>query len=320
MKEFTKNKIDTLADVFCAWIGGVPENDNEIKSFLNKNIDLTELLNHRDIEHIVHYHAFFPKETLKAVYSLLPPQVTLADGRKFAIFENAFAKLNNAESKHFGSIIVNVDMSRAYAVFMRKYVGKYQHMKKNYNKYRGANQKILYPDLQKKCYHRRRANMTPEELELSRKKSREYRRKWRAEHPEKMAVEAEKQRTRRQNRSLLQVINDRITSRKANRAYRENNREEIRERRNNDRARLKAENPELLKEMDRKHNAAANRTQTCRTYYQKHKEEINRKARNNPKVPTYKRRYQNKKRWQEKTGVKVMSLLQAIISAKQRNK
>ena len=34
----------------------------------------------------------------------------------------------------------------------------------NYNKYRGANQKILYPDLQKKCYHRRRANMTPEEL------------------------------------------------------------------------------------------------------------------------------------------------------------
>ncbi len=115
-------------------------------------------------------HAFFPKETLKAVYSLLPPQVTLADGRKFAIFENTFAKLNKAESKHFGSIIVNVDMSRAYAVFMRKYVGKYQHMKKNYNKYRGANQKILYPDLQKKCYHCRRANMTPEELKLSRKK------------------------------------------------------------------------------------------------------------------------------------------------------
>lgn len=318
MESFSKNRIDNLSDVFCAWIGGIPENDNEIKYFLSKHEDVAELLHHRDIEHIVHFHGYFPPETLKAVYSLIPPQVKLANGKKFAVFEQDFEKMNTAESKRINARIVNVDMKTAYNVYINKYADKYMFMKANLKKFRSSNQRVLNPDQQKEWYKQRQLKMGEEEKELKREKAREYRRKWRAEHPENAAIEAAKQRERRKNRSELQILSDKITSRKANRKYRKNNREQIRLRRKNDRLRLKEENPELLKELDKKSNSSPKRAEICHNYYQKHKDEINRKAKENPMVQVYKNRYQIKKRWQEKTGVKVMSLLQAIISAKQR--
>lgn len=318
MKKFLKNKIDTLSDIFCALIGGVPEKDEEIKAFLTENVDFAELLNHRDIEYIIHYHGYFPKETLKAIYSVLPPLVTVANGKKYAIFERTFAKLNEKESKRPDSRSINVDMQNAYRAFMLKYVHKYRIMKKNQSKYRSSNDRMLHPEAQKEAYKIRRQKMSEDEKEIVRMKAKEYQRKWRAENPEKVAVAAEKQKERRKNRTPLQIVGDRIISRKANRKYRENNREQINLRRREKRLILKEQNPELLKEMDRKTNSFPNRSKTCQTYYQKHKDKINQRCKNNPKVALYKRRYQNKKRWQEKTGEKVMSLLQAIINAKQR--
>lgn len=320
MREFVKNKIDTLADLFCAWMGGIPDNDNEIKDFLQKNEELTALINHRDIEHIVHFHASFPPETVRAVYSLVPVKLPLANGKELVIFEKKFIAMNEAENKRLNSRTVNVDMSRAYKVFMTKYPAKARFMAKNKIKFKSHNERLLFPDRQKESYHRRRAEMTEEEKEISRKKSREYRRKWRAANPEKVAQGVVKQRERRKNRTMLQVINDRIISRKCNKKYRENNRELISKRRANKRQLLKHENPELLKEMDKKSNTSANRKKICSDYYQKHKEEINQRAKNNPKVKEYKRKYQIKKRWAEKTGPVVMSLLQAIAIKKQCGK
>lgn len=225
--------------------------------------------------------------------------------------------MNKTESKIINARIVNIDMNAAYNVYINKYADKYMFMKANLKKFCSANQRVLNPEQQKEWYKRHQLNMSEDEKEIQRTKAREYRRKWRAEHPENAAIEAAKQHERRKNRSELQVLNDKITSRKANRKYRQNNREQIRLRRKNDCLRLKEENPELLKELDKKSNSSPKRAEICRNYYQKHKDKINSKAKKNPMVQVYKNRYRIKKRWQEKTEIKVMSLLQAIISAKQ---
>lgn len=82
---------------------------------------------------------------------------------------------------------------------------------------------------------------------------------------------------------------------------------------------MKAKNPELLKELDKKNNAKANRKANCSRYYQKHKEEISLKSSNNPMVKVYKRRYQVKKRLQ-KTGPILSSLVAALAVAKGHGK
>ena len=317
MEAFVKNKINTLSDVFCAWMGGIPENDNEIKYFLSRHEDLAKLLTHRDIEHVVHFHAYFPDEALKAVFSLIPARVKLANGKEFAVFEPHFIQMNTAEIKRINSRAINVNMKKAYDVYINNYADKYMLMAANYNKFRTANQRALNPEQAKEWYRSRQLNMSEEEKELKRKKAREYARKWRAEHSESAVKAAAKQRKRRQNRSEFQIINDRITSRKANRKYRKNHKEEIRQKQKETRLRLKEQNPELLKEMDNKINSSPKRAEICRTYYQKHKEEINRKAKENPNTQIYKKRYKIKKRWQEKTGPTVMNLLQALALHKQ---
>ena len=317
MKEFTKEKIESLSDIFCAWIGGIPEDDNDIKYFLSKHEDLAYLLNHRNIEHIVHFHAYFPQEVVKSIYTLLPNSVCLSNGKKYLIFEHIFEKLNLAESKISNSRTVNIDLSRACNIYIHKYAEKHRYMQKKYQDLCATRQKASELAAQREAYKRRRQNMSEEEKEVQRKKSREYARKWRAEHPENAEIAAKKQKERRQNRTELQILGDRITSRKANRKYRKNNKQQINLRRKEARLRMKEENPELLKELDKKINSSPKRAEICHTYYQKHKEEIKRKAKENPNTRVYKERYKIKKRWQEKTGSVVMNLLQAIALHKQ---
>ena len=62
----------------------------------------------------------------------------------------------------------------------------------------------------------------------------------------------------------------REANRRRNAVYRERHREEIRASRNAARARLKQDNPELLKEMDRKNNAKPARKKAARNYYLTH--------------------------------------------------
>ena len=146
-----------------------------------------------------------------------------------------------------------------------------------------------------------------------REKARLRMQKYRAEHPEKRKsyykpLDTLPARKRRRQRKA---------NNKRNAVYRAKNKEQIRERHNARRAKMKAENPELLKELDRKHNMTRNRKEAGQRYYQKHKEEINQKARQNPMVKVYKRRYQIKKRL-KKTGPVISALLQGLIAAKER--
>ena len=135
----------------------------------------------------------------------------------------------------------------------------------------------------------------------------------RAENPEKATADA-----RIYWRQMPQEKKDyqRIVSRGRNRKYREENREAIRSRNNERRRRLKEENPELLKEIDRRHNQNANRQQSCREYYLKNKEKIAAKAKENPKVKEYKRRYKLKQRFRNSTGRTILALLQGIADSK----
>lgn len=110
----------------------------------------------------------------------------------------------------------------------------------------------------------------------------------------------------------------RQANRERNRRYREAHRLEIRKSHNERRARLKAENPELLKEMDRANNKKANRKETCHNYYQNHKEEVNRRTRENPMRKIYNQRYKEKKQRLAQTGPVISSLLVGILNAKLR--
>ena len=161
---------------------------------------------------------------------------------------------------------------------------------------------------------RKKLEAEEKELEEKREKKRLYMRKRRAEHPEarksyykpfNTLPPEEQERLRAANKSR-------------NAVYREKNREKLRLSHNERRAKLKAENPELLKSMDKMHNENANRKEIGQRYYQKHKEEIKQKAQANPMVKVYKKRYETKKRL-EKTGPVLASLLQGLIAAKSKD-
>ena len=161
------------------------------------------------------------------------------------------------------------------------------------------------------AYQHKLAAMSEEELSALRAKHAEQMRIYRREHPEKIKSYYVKY----ENLSEEEREEKRAGNRRRNEKYRANHKSLISQKFKDRRAKLKAENPELLKAMDKQNNAKANRKKICNTYYQKHKEEINQKARENPKVKLYKKRYEIKQRL-KKTGPVLISLLQGIIANK----
>ena len=200
----------------------------------------------------------------------------------------------------------------------RNIVGEFYPEKK---RYLDANRETLQKDNRKarnktyspEKYKLYRASLSEEKKAELREKSRLRMQRLRAENPEKATADA-----RKYWRQMPQEKKDyqRIVSRGRNRKYREENREAIRSRNNERRRRLKEENPELLKEIDRRHNQNANRQQSCREYYLKNKEKIAAKAKENPKVKEYKRRYKLKQRFRNSTGRTILALLQGIADSK----
>ena len=109
----------------------------------------------------------------------------------------------------------------------------------------------------------------------------------------------------------------REANRRRNAVYRERHREELRASRNEARARLKQDNPELLKEMDRKNNAKPARKKASRRYYLMNKEKCAERNRNNPNRSIINKKYKMKKRL-IKTGPVLSSLIQGLLNTKSR--
>lgn len=313
MKAYNKDSLDELADVFCAWLGGIPEERKEISEF-GQSSGLSKLLSDHDLEEVFNGNAYFPEETFLAVYSLIP--VKLKTGKKeIALFPQTFNRLNRQAAAQPWSRPANISFAQAAVILQVHFPDKQKFLQQNKENLLKINRNARRKSYSPEKYKLYRASLSEEKKEELREKSRQRMRRLRAEKPEETAAAAKKYR-----QQLPQETKERylIASRVRRRQYEEKNREEIRRRNNERRRRLKEENPELLKEIDRFHNQNADRKQSCRKYYLKNKEIIAAKAKDNPKTKEYKRRYKAKQRFKKTTGKIVLALLQAIADSKLR--
>lgn len=311
MKRYEKDTIDDLSDIFASWMGGRPENDAEIKDFLQTS-KLKDLITVVDLDLILNYNGYFSEETFLAAYSLVPVKLKTKT-KELAILPEMFNRLNIKTAKQAHASLINISFAKAYAIFEAYYPEKHKIIAKEKANLRNHNYRQKNPEAAKKAYRRRMANMTEEQKAELREKSRLRMRRMRSENPEPSRAAAREywRRLSPEQKALI-----RIESRERNCKYREENREAIRQRAQERRQRLKEVNPELLRELDRRHNQNADRAESCRKYYQKNKEIIAQKARENPKVKEYKRKYKLKKRFQNLTGKTILGLLQGIADSK----
>lgn len=311
MKRYNKDSIDNLSDVFCAWMGGYPETDAEINQFLQTS-KLNQLMSVADMDVVIYHNGYFANETLLSVYSLIPIKLKTKNIEP-AILPEMLNRYNKRVSQGQQSKLVNISFAKALDVYDANYPEKYNSIKKVKAYLRSYNYRIANPDAAKKAYKNRMAGMTEEEKIIWREKNRLNAQIVRAKNPEPYRESASKywHNLPEEKKAFL-----RIDSRERNKKYREENAEAIRARNNERRRLLKEENAELLKEQDRIHNQNANRQESCKKYYEKNKEIVAQKAKDNPKVKEYKRRYKLKQRFQKNTGEKILALLQGIANSK----
>ena len=300
-----------MSDIFCAWLGGVPEEREEVKDFLRSS-GLSCLLSEHDLAEVFKGNVYFSEETFLAVYALIPVKLK-AGGKELVLFPQVFNRLNLKAAEKPSARAVNIGFAEAAAVLEAFYPEKKRYLDANRETLQKDNRKARNKTYSPEKYKLYRASLSEEKKAELREKSRLRMQRLRAENPEKATADA-----RKYWRQMPQEKKDyqRIVSRGRNRKYREENREAIRSRNNERRRRLKEENPELLKEIDRRHNQNANRQQSCREYYLKNKEKIAAKAKENPKVKEYKRRYKLKQRFRNSTGRTILALLQGIADSK----
>lgn len=290
MKKFNKDSIDTLADVFCVWGGGYLETRPEIEAFLSSS-HLDELISLNDYDRLLNHDAYLPDEALSAFYALLPVKLKLK-AHEEAISPQIFNRLNMRTSLKDESSMLNIAFNRCGNI-AQEYLPAKKQMWSEYQR-----------EIKKEAAKEKRR-------EASKLRMRAYR----AEHPEKAAEvnrKAWKKKTAEEKEAIRQA------SRIRNRKYRKEHRIDIHIRNIKRRETLKQENPELLKEKDRLANLNADRKEICKRYYEKHKEIITEKARNNPKTKEYKQRYKAKKRFQNTTNKIILPLLYGIINAKSK--
>lgn len=313
MKAYNKNSIDELSDVFGAWLGGIPSEREEVKDFLQSS-GLSQLISEHDLADLFKGNAYFSDETVLAVYALIP--VSLEVGKKeLVLFPQEFNRLNRKAASDPQAYPVNIGFSSAISVLETYYPTKKKYLNENKENLQKTNRRAKSKTYSPEKYKLYKASLSEEKKAELREKSRLRMQRLRAANPEKATADSQKY-----WRQMPQEKKDyqRIVSRGRNKQYREENREAISQNNKERRRRLKEENPELLKEIDRRHNQNANRKQSSHEYYLKNKEKIAAKAKDNPKVKEYKRRYKLKQRLKNSTGKTILALLQGIVNSKMR--
>jgi hypothetical protein len=288
MKKFEVEKISDLSEVFYALIGGKPEKIQEIEAFIVQS-PLKELLFAADLNRILEYDGFFSEETIDAVYCLLPCKIPLSKDRNWLMTPQAFRKLSADRINRPASRFIEIPLSKANRVFFDRFRDKIAEFKRLYQE---EKQEIKIKVEEKQ----------PEKEQRAAQEATQQKKKWKYIPIDELPPEKQEER--------------RAANRKHNDTYRKTRKLEISLRRKKWRIDLKEKDPEKLREYDRKLNKNRKERGYDKTYFQNNKEEIMRKARENPKTPGYKRKYRNKKRFQTKTGPKIMALLSGIIAAK----
>ena len=98
----------------------------------------------------------------------------------------------------------------------------------------------------------------------------------------------------------------RAANNRRNETFRSIHREELRVYHNNLRAKEKADNPEAVKEKDKKHNSSAEAKAAKKRYYEKNTQQVIERAVRHNKI----------KRFKQKTGPVILGLLQGILNSK----
>ncbi len=303
--------INTLAEVFqiCQSNSKAPTP----AAFL-KESGLSKLLTGADLQRLADGRACFPKETVMAIYGLLPLKFRF-NGIEINLLPQAFYRLNYRAAKQDEVAFINISLRQAEAVYQEKTVAKLKYIKENINRLRYENQKAKNPEQLKASYQRYFANLSPEKKALYLEKKKLYTRQRRAEHPEIIKESNQKAKERYAQLPEIEQLKLRINSRLSNKKYRETHKEVIAERNKRYRQSL---DPEIVRQKRKAYRATGKCKQNDKKYYEKHKQEILAKAKANPKTKITQRRYKIRKRFREKTGSKVLALLQALINAKSK--
>ena len=377
MRPFETNKIDNLADVFCAVIGGRPDSIREIDDFI-KTSNLKQLLSAPDIEKVIKYDGFFADETIDAVYALLPVKLKLNSHLSMILTPQAFRKLNAATISKPASRLININFQKALSVTIFQFEKKFKEVKeaieilqqqrkkaeeerkqkelleqqkkqaeleklpqktpeqqailqkrKEKEKKKSAKQietlRIIIQLDKKKQELEERSNTPLDELPPKTRKKEKNRRRVAAARAKKAQEQASLPTTEQPKKSSRPKLKDlpkeqqdaiRAANRRHNDVYRAINRAEIRARQNAARAKMKIENPEKLKELDHKSNTSEAHKRASNNNYILNKEKKDQQNKNNPNRSSINKKYKAKKRFAERTGPTILSLLQGIALAK----
>lgn len=311
MTNDNKKNIDTLAEVFqiCLNNSKAPS----IDAFL-KDSDLSKLLTSSDLQRLIDGKACFSKETVMAVYGLLPLKFKY-NGIETNLFPQAFYRLNHRAGKHDDVAFLNISLSRADTVYQEQTIAKLKYIKENMNHLRHENEKAKNPQSFINASRRYYNNLSEEEKKRRNEKRKLQMRQQRKAHPEIIQINYQKAKERLAKLPEIDKLNKKIQDRLRNKKYRETHKEEIAAR---NKLYYQKLDPEIIKQRQQKYNQSEKRKQSSKAYYEAHKQEIMLKAKNNPQTKINQQKYKAKKRFQNRTGVTILSLLQAIADTKSR--
>lgn len=295
MKKFETQKANDLSDVFFAVMGGRPEKIEEVESFMAHS-PLQKLFFTADMNRILEYDGFFAEEAVDAVYALLPVKIPLSETHEWLMTPQEFRRLNAARINRPASRYIDIPLSKTTEIFFTYLKPKICELKR-----------LREEAVQNK------PNFQPlaEKTELPKAPEAKTRDVFTKQDQADMSLNALCKEKEEEFRAAARRARNNVV-------YRQRHKEEISQKRKQKRLKLKAENPDLLKEMDKKRNSRRKISGADRRYFQKHKAEIRTRLRANPKTNEYKRKHRNKKRFETKTGPQILALLNGIMIAKSR--
>lgn len=116
MIKYKKDNISSLSELFQVWMGGVPENDYEIRDFL-KNSKLEKIIGVSDVDAILRDIAYFPEVVLPAIHSAIPLKLKLYNQEKIVSSQELY-KLNYWAEKSETSFCLSISFGAALEMQM----------------------------------------------------------------------------------------------------------------------------------------------------------------------------------------------------------
>lgn len=158
-----------MSDIFCAWLGGVPEEREEVKDFLRSS-GLSCLLSEHDLAEVFKGNVYFSEETFLAVYALIPVKLK-AGGKELVLFPQVFNRLNLKAAEKPSARAVNIGFAEAAAVLEAFYPEKKRYLDANRETLQKDNRKARNKTYSPEKYKLYRASLSEEKKAELREKA-----------------------------------------------------------------------------------------------------------------------------------------------------